>query len=203
MHILAMGNEYAMVAIKTSEGNNKRVNISNIIMQGTVNSGLFCTCTMDKFAKMIYEDKHLLYKYKGETEVPPLEMIDDILTISKCSITSVAINATIIAFMENKKLKLSHKKCAVMHVGSTQGKCHELKVHGATMHKVDHTKYLGDVIHKSGKATSNIDERCAKGVASFSVIRAILKDIPLGKYRSEIGLDLRQAMFINSVIFNC
>ena len=41
MHILAMGNEYAMVAIKTSEGNTKKVSISNIIMQGTVNSGFF------------------------------------------------------------------------------------------------------------------------------------------------------------------
>ena len=90
-----------------------------------------------------------------------------------------------------------------MHVGKTQGKCHDLKVHGATMHKVDRTKYLGDIIHKSGKVTSNITVRCVKGVASFSVIRAILEDFPPGKYRTEIGIDLIQAMFLNSVLFNC
>ena len=28
-------------------------------------------------------------------------------------------------------------------------------------------------------------------------------DIPLGKYRTEVGLLLRQAMFINGVLFNC
>ena len=41
MHILAMGNKYAMVAIKTSERNTKRVSISNIITHGTVNSVFF------------------------------------------------------------------------------------------------------------------------------------------------------------------
>ena len=44
--------------------------------------------------------------------------------------------------------------------------------------------------------------RHVKVVASFSAIVAILQDIPLGKYRTEIGLELRQAMFINSVLFN-
>ena len=170
LHILAKGNEYAYVAIKTPEGNTKRVTISNIIMQGTVNSGLFCTCTMDKFAKMVYKDKSLIYKYKGETEVPPLEMIDDILTISKCSITSLTMNATINAFMENKKLKLSQEKCCVIHVGKSQGACHELKIHGETMHQADSTKYLGDMIHKSGKVNENISNRYVKAVASPAII---------------------------------
>ena len=110
LHILEKGNEYAYVAVKTPEANTKRVTISNIIMQGTVNSGIFCTCTMDKFAKMVYKDKSLIYRYKGETEVPPLEMIDDILT--KYSITSLTMNATINTFMEYKKFNY-HKKNVV------------------------------------------------------------------------------------------
>ena len=81
LHILAMGNQTANVAIKIPGGQTERVTISNIIMQGTVNSVLFCTSSMDKLAKMVYEDKSLLYKYKGVAEVPPLEMVDDILTI--------------------------------------------------------------------------------------------------------------------------
>ena len=102
LHILAQGNKSAHVAIKTSKGNTKRIVISNVIMQGTVNSGLFCTCTTDKLAKIIYNEKSLIYKYKGVAEVPPLEMVDDILTITKCSVTEVAINATVNAFIENK-----------------------------------------------------------------------------------------------------
>ena len=78
-------NKSASVAIKTPEGTSKRFTISNVIMQGTVNSnsGLFCTCSMDKLAKLVYNSKFLLYKYKGVADVPPLEMVDDVLTITK------------------------------------------------------------------------------------------------------------------------
>ena len=107
LHLLSLGNQRARVAIKTPEGITKRFDISNVIMQGTVNSGLFCTCSMDKLAKLVYGNKSLIYKYKGVADVPPLEMVDDVLTITKCSITSVAMNATVNAFIENKKLQLS------------------------------------------------------------------------------------------------
>ena len=136
------------------------------MMQGTVNSGRFCTCTMDKFAKMVYQDKTLVYKYKGVAEVPPLEMVDDVLTISKCSITSVAMNATMNAFIENKKLKLSQDKCSTIHVRKQKGSCYDLKVHGEKMHQAESTKYLGDIIHESGKLAANIAERYVKAVAS-------------------------------------
>ena len=72
---------------------------------------------MDKLAKIVYDDKSLVYKYEGVAEVPPLEMVDDVLTISKCSMTSVTMNATVNAFINNKKLKLSREKCCVLHVG--------------------------------------------------------------------------------------
>ena len=105
--------------------------------------------------------------------------------------------------MENKKLTLSQDKCSVLHVGKGHNKCNGQKVHGTKMHQVDSTKYLGDFIHKSAKGATNIAARRVKAAASFSVIRAILQDVPLGKYRTEIGLELRQALFLNSVLFNC
>ena len=42
------------------------------------------------------------------------------------------------------------------------------------------SKYLGDIINKSGKVRKNIGDRVVKAVASFAVIPAILEDIPLG-----------------------
>ena len=203
LHILAMGNQTAKVAIKTTGGQTERVTISKLIMQSTVNSGLFCTSSMDKLAKMVYEDKSILYKYKGVAEVPPLEMVDDVLTISKCSMTSVTMNATVNAFINSKNLRLSKEKCSAIHVGKDRENCNVLKTHDKKMHQVDSTKYIGDIIHKSCKVTTNIAERHMKAVTSFAVIPAILQDIPLGSYRTEIGLELRQAIFLNSVLYNC
>ena len=57
LHLLSLGNQRASVAIKTPEGITKRFDISKVIMQGTVNSGLFCTCFMDKLAKLVYGNK--------------------------------------------------------------------------------------------------------------------------------------------------
>ena len=94
---LALGNEHANVAVKTSGGMTSQEVISDIIVQGTVNEGLFCTSTMDKLAKSVYEDKNLVYKYKGVAEVPPLEMVDDVLTVSKCS-TSLTMNIVVNSF---------------------------------------------------------------------------------------------------------
>ena len=52
-------------------------------MQGRVWGGLMCTTTMDKLCKLVYNDERLLYKYRGKVDVPPLEMVDDVITVSK------------------------------------------------------------------------------------------------------------------------
>ena len=80
--------------------------------------------------------------YKGVAAAPPLLMVDDILTINKCSTTATALNATVNAFIESKKLKLSHDKCSVIHVGKKSGNCSDLKVHKENMHREEKTKYL-------------------------------------------------------------
>ena len=63
--LLFLENENATIAIKTSSGMTQREDISNIIMQGTVWAGLMCTATMNKLAKLAYEDPKLTYKYGG------------------------------------------------------------------------------------------------------------------------------------------
>ena len=69
-------------------------------------------------------------------------------------------------------MKLSRDKCCIPHVVTIEGKCFNLKVHGEVMHQVGSTKYLGDIIHKSGKLSAILADRHAKAVDSLSVIRA-------------------------------
>ena len=90
--LLYQSNKNAKIVIKTSSGTTNPISISNKVMQGRVWVGLMCTATMDKLCKMIYSDQKLLYKYRRNVDVPPLEMVDDIITVSKCGSTSVALN---------------------------------------------------------------------------------------------------------------
>ena len=93
-------NKNAQVAIKTSHGMTKRVDIPNIIMQGTVWGSMFCTSTIDKLSQKAYTEEAWLYKYKGEVSVPPLGMVDDVLTIQKCGTTALTINNEVNAFFD-------------------------------------------------------------------------------------------------------
>ena len=138
--LIWLGTKNANVAVKTPHGISERVNIDNIIMQGGVLGSIQCTTSIDKLAKEVYGRPELLYKYKGVADVPPLLMVDDILTINKCDSTASAMNSTVNTFIESKKLELSHKKCCVIHVGKKTGSCPTSKVHDKIMHREESTK---------------------------------------------------------------
>ena len=195
-------NQVAQVAIKTPHGMTKRVTIPNIIMQGTVWGSLNCTTTMDKFAKKVYNNDELLYKYRGEVSVPPLQMVDDILTVQKCGSTSSAMNDQVNAFIEQKKLKLSVKKCVKIHIGAKCKECEKLLIHKEDMKEAHEVKYLGDMINDNGRPNSTILKRITRGYAIVGTIFAFLNDLPLGNKRIQVGLELRQAWLKNGILFN-
>ena len=63
----------------------KRTTILNTIMQGSVWVELCCTVLMDKLVKFVFSHSELMIKYKNTVPVPPLEMVNDILSLSKCN----------------------------------------------------------------------------------------------------------------------
>ena len=132
-------------------------------------------------------------------------MVDDILAVQKCTDDAVKAYAVVNAFVEGKKLTLSSKKCHRIHVQKKKvvtNDCPYLKVHDAKMNDSKQEKYLGDLINSTGSISSTIEERKNKGYAIVAEIIAILDEIPLGRYKMEIGLKLRQAMLLNGILFN-
>ena len=202
LNLLFLMNQNAQVAIKTQFGTTKRTDIKNIIMQGTVWGSLMCTVTMDKLAKQVYQSDNLLYKYNEEVSVPPLEMVDDILTVSKCGVTAVTMNSEVNAFTELKKLELGHSKCGRMHVGSKCNMCNKGNVHGEQMKETQKEKYLGDQINNKGTIKDTIAERTSKGYAIVAQIMALIKELPIGQKRTQIGLMLRDAWLVNGTLYN-
>ena len=70
------------------------------------------------------------------------------------------------------------------------------------MNESKQEKYLGDFIISSGTIKSTIEDRKNKGYGIINEILGILDEIPLGRYKMEIGLKLRQAMLLNGILYN-
>ena len=105
-------------------------------------------------------------------------------------------------FIELKKLTFSSKQCSKIQVGKQTTSCPDRKVHDSRMKDSKQEKYLGDQLNHTGKIKETINERVSKGYGIVNEILALIEEIPLGKYRLEIGLKLRQAMLINGICFN-
>ena len=53
----------------------------------------------------VYNNKSMLYKYKKKAvNVPPLQMVDDIISASKCENKVVETNSVVKTFVKIKKL---------------------------------------------------------------------------------------------------
>ena len=83
-HLLFLENQNAKVAIKTSKGLSRRIDIQNIVMQGSVWGSLFCTTTMDKLGEMAYQDESLLYLYVCRHERKTKNVREPIFMKQKC-----------------------------------------------------------------------------------------------------------------------
>ena len=200
--LLFLENRNAQVAIKTTEKLSDRMNIKNIIMQGSVWGSLCCVFLMDKLGKLSNSNPDLLYMYKGVAGCPPLQMVDDVLSVQTCSEKSQLMKTTVNTFMELEKLTLSKTKCHKIHIGKHHRECSDLLVHGEVMSESKAEKYLGDIIHNSCSIKPNLARQLSRGWGKLSEILAIIKEAPLGNYKIMSGFILRKAMLLNTMLFN-
>ena len=70
------------------------------------------------------------------------------------------------------------------------------------MKRVEQEKYVGDIMSSSGDYSPNIEARRKRGYGVISEIMSILREVPLGQYRMEIGLKLRESMLLGTLLCN-
>ena len=89
-----------------------------------------------------------------------------------------------------------------MHVGPNKENCEKLIIHDKQMLTTDKQKYLGDIVSSSGSNQENIKDRCKTGHRAISQIKSLMNDISLGKYTIQIGLILRDSIFLSKILLN-
>ena len=214
-------NSHVNVAVKTPVGKTDRGIIKEAIIQGDVIGPMMCGKQIDEIGRECLESGKYTYSYKGEVEIPPLIMLDDLITISECGPKSAMVNAYIRLKTNTKKLQFGADKCKKMHVGKycDEYKCLPIFVDTweeseteiirdvwkgeEEMQLKTEEKYLGDIISSDGKNFKNIQERVNKGKGIVRNILNMLEGIPFGKYFFEVAIILRNSLLVGSVLFNC
>ena len=220
-------NQIVKVAVKTPVGKTNRKSIHNSIIQGDVYGPMFCGKHLDGIGKDCLESSKYTYQYKGMVDIPPLIMLDDLITISECGHKTAMVNAYVKVQTLSKKLQFGNKKCKKMHIGKTREdyKCHTLFLDKWTekevedsntkdiiiediceeeeiMEERDMEKYLGHVISRDGRNINNIKARVSKGIGIVHKIITMLDGIPFGMYYFEAAVILRESLLASSVLCN-
>jgi hypothetical protein len=169
-------NSNVNIAVKTPVGKTDRNVIQNVITQGDVFGQIFCSKQVDTFGQECIEENKYTYMYRGEVEILPLSMVDDVLCVSECGHQTTMSHAYIKLKTDSKKLQFGAKKCKKLHVGKVHEdfKCQTLEVDewkeveilndetgvseiedtcegNEVMEEKEEEKYLGGVISRDGK----------------------------------------------------
>ena len=80
--LLYEANKNVNMAVKTPNGLTKRENIKNIVLQGDVYGPIECSVQVDTFGKECLDEEKHLYMYKDKVGIPPLVMIDKLVSVS-------------------------------------------------------------------------------------------------------------------------
>ena len=201
-------NQTNLVAVKTAQGLTERVDIPNIVMQGSTPSGLQCSNSVDTLGKKCMKTGTNQYLYKDMVNVPPLACVDDLLGVAKCNQDSLNLNIFLTTQIELKKLKFhvpdknGKSKCHKLHIGKKSENCPELKVHNTVMNNVTNVRYLGDIINCEGSNNPNIESRVSKGLGIITQIMNLLSCVTLGEHYFQIALTLRESMLVNGITTN-
>ena len=207
LNLLYIENNNANIAIKVNNKLSMRINVKDVIMQGSVWSSLKCTTSMDMLNKTALADTSLQYKYKGDESIPigVMGFVDDTLGVSECGNAAIRKNAVINSFMETQRLTLSKEKSVVVHIGKAAKcvlPCPKLNVHSDPMDTSQCTKYLGNLLSSKGGVQETIEDRRKKGWGKISQIMGILGEVDMGTNRVEAGLLLRQSILVNSLLYS-
>ena len=201
-------NKTNLVAVNTPVGLTERLDMPEIVQQGSGWGPIQCSVSIDKLGRQCTQGRKYQYKYKDKVDTVLLAMIDDLLGIAPCGLESIALNTFINVQIEMKKLRFhttgpeGKSKCHKIHVGRQNEFCPKLYVHGSLMKSVESETYLGDIISGDGLNKQNIANRVSRGQGKIAEIISLIRNISLGKHFFKIALLLRESLFLSSVLTN-
>ena len=201
LNILFSGNSKTRMCVRTSVGDTDRIQLNHVLMQGSVPAGFLCSNQIAKHSNNMYNDGSV-YMYMNEVPIPPLAMVDDIVTISQCdSVEGIKMNAQTDTFVKTNKLEcqVAKGKCQWVHIGPDTCSS-KFIVNNKELERADNYKYLGDEISNSFETLYNKRANKAVGYANTSL--AMTTEMSIGFKNYSTFKTLHETIFLNGTLLN-
>ena len=155
--------------IKTPYGETEKINITEILKQGSVLASTLAALHTDSSTKMKQEELGARY---GEIYIHSLLFQDDIARIETNAEKLNAANRIYEIFQDTNGM-LFHKLKTV-YISNTQNS--HIMLNNKQINQVKSTKYLGDIISDNGKLDETIEDRRLKINGIVAEIRSIMME---------------------------
>ena len=150
-------NQKSTVKIRSSVGITDKIEVGEILKQGSVLASCLASAHTDTINKMF--NRSDLGKYYGEVHIPNLLFQDDIIRIEETSENLNKANSIIKPFQEINRMKFHEEKTVCMIINSRKECKENITLDGRKVKMVEEYKYLGDVVTANGKYNRTIQER--------------------------------------------
>ena len=201
LNIWYEGNRKTEMCIETRVGRSDRVELNQIVMQGSVPGGFICSNQLSKLCNKLYKEGNV-YMYRNKVPVPALAMVDDIASIAVCNSTeALTCNIKTDSFIQRKKLEgqVGDGKCQWVHAGP--GTCRSTYyTDGKPISQAAAYKYLGDFVSNGWKALYT--KRWEKAQGYSATCQAMCSEMSLGFQVYQIAKLLHLSIFVNGTLLN-
>ena len=201
LNLIYEGNKKTRMCVETHFGRSERVELNNMVMQGSVLGGTICSNQIAKLSNKMYEEG-VVYMYKNKVPIPPLAMVDDIAAVNRCNSTEgLESNVKTDSFILRKKMEcqVGEGKCQYVHCGAD--KCRSAyKVDNETISQATMYKYLGDQV--SNIWDNLYTKRWEKAQGYSATCLAMSTEMSLGYQVYSIAKMLHMSIFVNGTLTN-
>ena len=190
-------NQEANVVVKTPHGRTESLTVNDIVKQGGVLGSPMCSAST---AEHCETNKGICV---GTLIISSLAFVDDMLDVSLTWDDAHKAHENSVTFSFRKKMSHKSKKCKTLVTNKKKKDLlPELFIGDEVIENASTIEYLGDIFNNKGDNSDLIKDRVKRGIAAIVSVEAIMADLQLGTYTTDVYLLLYRSLFLSTVLFN-
>ena len=192
-------NRDTKIEIVTPSGTTKKIDVGEIVKQGTVLGPTLCCIETDQINKVGEDQERMI----GDEKVAILIFVDDVMSAGTVENARKSIHN--MAEMEKvKKFTYGLKKTKFMVVDSAKGQPEEIneQVKSGTVGETSEYKYVGFWVNKKGNCLLQIEKKKQSLKGEVNGLKSVANYYNVGETFVNVRLEMYEQCILQSLLYN-